>query len=556
MGGRERQGRDADGAPVVSRRRAVRGWIHRRERRGGARCGAPGRRPQGADRDGVGRYGRALPQQGLQRGVAAREPAHRRRAAYRRWARGCQEQRRAAADSCDTRGIRPAGAQSDVDLQRVAAPRAGRRRRGGRHLGAGAHGARDRTAEDPRQRRAGRHGRTIPGRGQRVARRAADHAAVAHNAGGIGAGGAQRQGRRYRHALRLAASAGRYPLMRVTVLTGGATTERAVAFASASQIVAALRSRKHEVRVVDLAGGLLDEGAERELLGGAVGLSPPTVDALAERERRMLSEGLAELDAVRNAEVLFLAVHGGALEGGTLQAVLDVVAVPYTGSGPLASALAMDKDLSKRLFRAAGVPVPAWFMTPPPVAPDDVTTALGWPVIVKPSRMGSSVGMTLVKNAKGLDAAVDLARGYDREVMVEQFIAGRVVTVGILGDVPLPVGEIIPQHELFDYECKYTPGMSEEGFPAKLDPKPARQLQELALTAHRALKLGGYSRVDFRLSAEGDIFCLEANTLPGMTRTSLLPQAARAAGIEFPELCERICRLAGNPGSGRGGITS
>src|SRR5439155_584136 len=158
---------------------------------------------------------------------------------------------------------------------------------------------------------------------------------------------------------------------------------------------------------------------------------------------------------------------------------------------------------------------------------------------------GSSVGMTLVRNAEGLDAAVEVARAYDAEVMAEQFIPGRELTVGVLGDVPLPVGEIIPKHELFDYECKYTPGMSDEIFPAKLDTTLARQLQELALTAHRALKLGGYSRVDFRLSPEGDIFCLEANTLPGMTRTSLLPQAARAAGIEFPELCERICRVAG-----------
>src|SRR2546426_1089652 len=544
MGGRERQGRDADGAPVVSRRRAVRGWVHRRERRGGARCGAPGRRPQGADRDGVGRYGRALPQQGLQRGVAAREPAHRRRAAYRRWARGCQEQRRAAVDSCDTRGIRPAGAQSDVDLQRVAATRAGRRRRGGRHLRAGADGARDRTAEDPRQRRAGRDGPTIPGRGQRVARRAADHAAVAHNAGRVGAGGPQRQGRRHRHALRLAASAGRHPLMRVTVLTGGATAERAVAFASASQIVTALRSRKHEVHVVDLAGGLLDERAERELLGGAVGLSPPTVDALAERERRMLSEGLAELEPVRNAEVLFLAVHGGALEGGTLQAVLDVVGVPYTGSGPLASALAMDKDLSKRLFRATGVPVPAWFMTPG--GPEDVSTGLGWPVIVKPSKQGSSVGLTLVKKAQDLDNAVKLAERYDDEVMAEQFIPGRELTVGVLGDMPLPVGEIVPKHELFDYVTKYTPGMSEETFPAKIDTLLARQLQEYAVMAHRALKLSGYSRIDFRVTPEGDIFCLEANSLPGMTRTSLFPQAAQAAGIPFPELCERIASLARN----------
>src|SRR5216117_1377621 len=238
--------------------------------------------------------------------------------------------------------------------------------------------------------------------------------------------------------------------MRVTVLTGGATAERAVAFASASQIVAALRSRGHEVSVVDTAGGLLDERGERELLGAAVGTAPPAVDQLAERERRMLSEGLAELEPVRAADVLFLAVHGGALEGGTLQAVLDVIGVPYTGSGPLASALAMDKDLAKRLFRAAGVPVPAWFMAP--VAVEDVTTALGWPVIVKPSKMGSSVGMTLVRNAEGLDAAVEVARAFDTEVMAEQFIPGRELTVGVLGDVPLPVGEIIPKHELFDYE--------------------------------------------------------------------------------------------------------
>jgi len=336
--------------------------------------------------------------------------------------------------------------------------------------------------------------------------------------------------------------------MRVTVLTGGATAERAVAFASASQIVAALRSHRHDVRVVDLAGGLLDERAERELLGGAVGLTPPSVDALAERERRMLSEGLAELEAVRNAEVLFLAVHGGALEGGTLQAVLDVIGVPYTGSGPLASALAMDKDLSKRLFRATGVPVPAWFMAP--VGPEDVSTALGWPVIVKPSKQGSSVGLTLVKKAQDLGEAVKLASRYDDEVMAEQFIPGTELTVGVLGDVPLPVGQIVPKHELFDYETKYTPGMSDETFPAKIDTLLARQLQEYALMAHRALKLSGYSRIDFRVSPEGDIFCLEANSLPGMTRTSLFPQAAQAAGIPFPELCERIASLARNNRAG------
>jgi D-alanine-D-alanine ligase len=338
--------------------------------------------------------------------------------------------------------------------------------------------------------------------------------------------------------------------MRVTVLTGGATAERAVAFASASQIVAALRSRDHDVHVVDTCTGLLDDAEEANVLGGTVGTTPPSVAELEEQERKMLSEGLAELAVVRGSDVLFLALHGGAGEGGTLQAILDVIRVPYTGSGQLASALAMDKDLSKRLFRAAGVPVPAWFMAP--VTPEDVKTGLGWPAIVKPSKQGSSVGLTLVRKPQDLDGAVQLAKRYDDEVMVEQFIPGRELTVAVLGDMPLPVGEIVPKHELFDYESKYTPGMSEETFPAKIATRLARQLQEYALLAHRALKLGGYSRVDFRVSPDGDIFCLEANSLPGMTRTSLYPQAALAAGIDFPEMCERICKLARNNGAARG----
>ena len=195
-----------------------------------------------------------------------------------------------------------------------------------------------------------------------------------------------------------------------------------------------------------------------------------------------------------------------------------------------------------RDLAAAGVPVPAWFMAP--VAPQDVTTALGWPAIVKPSKQGSTVGLSLVKQAKDLPQAITLAAQHDDEVMVEQFIRGREFTVGVLGDMPLPVGEIVPKHEIFDYECKYTPGMTQEVFPAKADTKLTRQLQELALAAHRALKLGGYSRVDFRVSPEGDIFCLEANSLPGMTRMSLFPQAARAAGMDYGEMCERICALA------------
>jgi D-alanine-D-alanine ligase len=333
--------------------------------------------------------------------------------------------------------------------------------------------------------------------------------------------------------------------MRITVLTGGATAERTVAFAGAAQVVAALRGRGHQVYVVDLAGGVLTAEDELRLLRPEVGTVLPELAGLAATERRMLSGGLAELAVVQGADVVFPVVHGGAGEGGILQAVLDVIGVPYTGSGPLASALAVDKDISKRLFRDAGVTVPEWRMVPP-TPPDEAAKGLGWPVIVKPSKQGSTVGLTLVKRRSELAAALTEAGRWDDEVMVEQFIAGREVTVGVLGDEALPVGEIIPRHELFDYECKYTPGMSEEIFPAVLEQKVARRIQAAALTAHRALKLGGYSRVDFRLGPQGDIFCLEANNLPGVTGTSLYPQAARAAGIEYPEMCERICSLARN----------
>jgi D-alanine-D-alanine ligase len=204
--------------------------------------------------------------------------------------------------------------------------------------------------------------------------------------------------------------------------------------------------------------------------------------------------------------------------------------------------MAMDKDVSKRLFRQAGVPTADWAMAPVPLVRAEAS--FGWPLVVKPSKQGSTVGLTVVKEPGEYAAAVELARRYDDEVMIERFVPGRELTVGILEGRALAVGEIIPRHEIFDYECKYTPGMSEEIFPADLPAPVAEECRRLGLLAHEALKLGGYSRVDFRLTPEGETLCLEVNTLPGMTATSLLPQSARAVGIEFPDLCERICRTA------------
>jgi D-alanine-D-alanine ligase len=154
------------------------------------------------------------------------------------------------------------------------------------------------------------------------------------------------------------------------------------------------------------------------------------------------------------------------------------------------------------------------------------------------------VGLTVVKEPSDYEVAVKLARQYDDEVMIERFIPGRELTVGILEGRALAIGEIIPRHEIFDYECKYTPGMSQEIFPADISAATAKECGRLGVLAHEALKLGGYSRVDFRLTPAGELVCLEVNTLPGMTATSLMPQAASAVGIKFPELCERICRVA------------
>jgi D-alanine-D-alanine ligase len=222
--------------------------------------------------------------------------------------------------------------------------------------------------------------------------------------------------------------------------------------------------------------------------------------------------------------------------------------IRYTGSGHLSSALAMDKELSKILFKAAGVQTADWLMAPASV--EEVEKSLGLPVVVKPSKQGSTVGLTVVKERGQFDAAVKEAWRYDDEVMIEKFIPGRELTVGILGDRALPVGEIKPVHEIYDYECKYTAGMATEEFPAKLSAEETALVQQQALAAFRALKLRGYARIDFRLSSSDDeggragFYCLEANTLPGMTELSLIPQGAAAAGISFPELCEEIVKLA------------
>ena len=252
----------------------------------------------------------------------------------------------------------------------------------------------------------------------------------------------------------------------------------------------------------------------------------------------------------RDIELVFVALHGGDGENGTLQALLDLARVPYTGSGVLASALAMDKAISKRIFVHDGVPTPEWVerwapedpVQPwnPDLEPEEIEALGGFPLVVKPDDQGSTVGITIVQARAELKGAFHTARRYGRLVLVERFIPGREVTVSVLDDRPLPVVEIIPEGGFYDYEHKYTSGASRYECPANLPRETTERLQDLGVRACRALRTRGVARVDFRLDEEGAPFCLEVNTVPGMTGTSLVPKAAAAAGMTYEDLVRAI----------------
>jgi D-alanine-D-alanine ligase len=332
--------------------------------------------------------------------------------------------------------------------------------------------------------------------------------------------------------------------MRIAVLFGGTSEERDVSIASAAQVIPALRALGHEVHGVDTATGRLPATAEHGLLANRVAPSPPSSTSIAKVRAQALHLSPECFD-IQATDVVFLALHGGAGEDGRIQALLDLAGLTYTGSNPISSAAAMDKEFAKRLFRSVNVPTADWRMAP--VQATEVDQCLGWPVVVKPAKQGSTVGLTVVRSAAGLQSAIQNALAFDNEVMIEKFVPGREFTVGILDQQPLPVGEIFAPGEVFDYRSKYQHGGAREVFPADLPPAESARVQDYALRAHQVLKLGMYSRIDFRRDGAGEFWCLEANALPGLTATSLLPQAARAAGINFPALLDRICKGAIRP---------
>ena len=305
-----------------------------------------------------------------------------------------------------------------------------------------------------------------------------------------------------------------------------------------------------KIRLALIAGGTSDE---REVsLRGATGvekaLDPEKYEVVRYDPATDLARIANEADTI---EVAFLLLHGVNGEDGTIQGFLDLLGIPYQGAGVLGSALAMDKNLAKIMYRLSGLPVAPWVMVESRDLQDTgrIIAEVGLPCVVKPVRQGSSIGMSIVREAERLLPALHLALKHDNEVMVERYIKGRELTAGVLGNedlLALPLVEIIPdaKYEFFDYEAKYQPGASREICPAEVSESVREKAQDYAIRAHRSLQLRCCSRTDMILADNDELYLLETNTIPGMTPTSLLPQAAAAAGYPFAALLDRLIELA------------
>jgi D-alanine-D-alanine ligase len=347
-------------------------------------------------------------------------------------------------------------------------------------------------------------------------------------------------------------------LRRIAVLMGGDSQEREVSRVTGAAVARALEAQGNSVTLLDTHRGVVPLPAA----GGAaaIGSAPPAIASMTALAARGPS-GLSHLaGSLADVDCVFIALHGGWGEDGTIQAFFDLAGIPYTGSGVLGSALAMNKDRAKRVFRASGINTPDWahIVVDGDVLPgrddlDDLLKTLGEDLIVKPNAEGSTVGLSRVRNREELLAGIELAARYGGEVLVEKFVPGREMTIAILGDKALPIVEIIPDGGLYTYEAKYTKGKSKYVAPAELSKELTEDLQEAAETAFEVLGCEGFARVDFRLPPDGAWECLEVNTIPGMTPLSLVPMAAKAAGISFDELVRQIVDLAIERGARRAG---
>lgn len=337
--------------------------------------------------------------------------------------------------------------------------------------------------------------------------------------------------------------------MKIAVVCGGLSNERDVSITSGSCVARALREKGHKVVLLDLYYGYSGEyndpaelfEREQEDLRYSVSEETPDIEKIiAEGDGSRIGKNVIEI--CRAADISFLALHGEDGENGKVQATFDMFGIKYTGSGYLGSAIAMNKELSKIMFRHNGIPTPAGIVLEKGAESyDDV----GFPCVVKPCSGGSSVGTSIVHSRDEYDAALEFAFRYESRVLVEKYVKGRELTVSVMDGIAMPVIEIIPKSGWYDYKNKYQAGLTEELCPAPLSAEDTDRVQRLAERVADALMIDVYFRADFLLDeSDGQLYCLEANTLPGMTPTSLVPQMGAAQGMDFGEVCEKIIAVS------------
>ena len=339
--------------------------------------------------------------------------------------------------------------------------------------------------------------------------------------------------------------------MKIVVLAGGTSTERDVSIVSGTGICNGLRAKGHQAILVDVFCGAetvdwadpFPREYDVEAASAYIKSFNPHIEQLKKMRKDFFGPNVLEL--CKKADFVFLGLHGANGEDGRIQAAFDLMGIKYTGTGYLSSAMAMDKGVTKWMFQMKGVPVPGGVTMKRHTRKEDLAElGLAFPVVVKTCCGGSSIGVYIVKDQEEYMKALDAAFVYEEEVVVEEFIQGTEYTVAVVDGKAYPVVQIVPCQGFYDYENKYTPGAVKETCPAPISSELTRRLQDYAVQGYRALGLESYARLDFIVTDDEKIYCLEANTLPGMTPTSLIPQEAAVLGMDYPTLCEELIRVS------------
>lgn len=339
--------------------------------------------------------------------------------------------------------------------------------------------------------------------------------------------------------------------MKIVVLAGGTSTEREVSIVTGTGVCKALREKGHQAVLVDIFCGLDTVNwaepfpAEYDTDAASEYMKQFNKDIEQMKKERREFFGPNVLELCRQADIVFLGLHGANGEDGRVQAAFDLMGIRYTGSGYLSSGMAMDKGITKQLFMMNGVPTPRGLtMTREKHMTDLKEILMDFPVVVKTCCGGSSIGVYIAENQKEYEKALKEAFTYENEIVVEECIRGKEYTVAVVDGEAYPIVEIAPLEGFYNYENKYKPGATREICPAPLSPEMTKKMQDYAVKGYRALGLESYARLDFIIGEDQEMYCLEANTLPGMTPTSLIPQEAQVLGMDYPTLCEKLIEVS------------